>query len=259
MAPSSPLLVVGLGNPGPKYQANRHNIGFMAVDAIARRHGIGPFRSRFQGELAEGMVDGVRVLVLKPMTFMNESGRSVAAAAGFFKIPPERIVVFHDELDLAAGRIRIKEGGGHAGHNGLRSLHAHLGPNYRRVRLGIGHPGDRRRVVGYVLEDFAKADALWLEPLLDAIADTFPHLAKGDAAAFMSKVALALNPPKARPASGVEKAAPDKPPARDDKAQGARDKAQGAGDKPQGLADKLRGLADRLRGLSDKPRGTDGV
>ena len=204
MAPSTPLLVVGLGNPGPKYQANRHNIGFMAVDAIARRHGFGPFRSRFQGELAEGVVDGARVLILKPMTFMNESGRSVAVAARFLKIPLDRLVVFHDELDLADGKIRIKDGGGHAGHNGLRSLHAHLGPDYRRVRLGIGHPGEKDRVVGYVLENFAKSDAAWLDPLLDAVADNFPHLVKGDASAFMSKVALALNQPKARPAGEDE-------------------------------------------------------
>jgi PTH1 family peptidyl-tRNA hydrolase len=170
----------------------------MAVDAIAKRYGFGPFRSRFQGELAEGLVGDENVLILKPMTFMNESGRSVAAAARFFKIPVERIVVFHDELDLAEGKIRVKHGGGHAGHNGLRSLHAHLGPDYRRVRLGIGHPGDRNRVVGHVLKDFAKADAAWLEALLDAVADNFPHLVKGDGASFMSKVALALNPPKAR-------------------------------------------------------------
>ncbi len=212
MVPSSPLLVVGLGNPGPKYQANRHNIGFMAVDAIARRHGFGPFRSRFQGEIAEGALGGGRVLVLKPMTFMNESGRSVAAAARFFKIPVEKIVVFHDELDLAAGKIRVKDGGGHAGHNGLRSLHAHLGPGYRRVRLGIGHPGDKDRVIDHVLEDFAKADALWLDPLLTAIADTFPELANGNAATFMSKVALALNPPKARPARGDATSADETPP-----------------------------------------------
>jgi peptidyl-tRNA hydrolase, PTH1 family len=211
MASSSPLLVVGLGNPGSKYQANRHNIGFMAVDAIAVRHGFGPYRSRFQGELADGAVGGARVLVLKPMTFMNESGRSVSAAIRFFKIPVERVVVFHDELDLAEGKVRVKDGGGHAGHNGLRSLHAHLGPDYRRVRLGIGHPGDKDRVVGYVLEDFAKADAAWLDPLLDAIADNFPHLAKGDASAFMSKVALALNPPKARPSSGDETSLLEKP------------------------------------------------
>lgn len=200
MTVSSPLLIVGLGNPGPRYQANRHNIGFMAIDAIATRHRFSSFRARFQGELAEGDLEGVRVLLLKPMTFMNESGRSVAAAARFFKIPVERIIVFHDELDLAAGKIRVKDGGGHAGHNGLRSLHAHLGPGYRRVRLGIGHPGEKERVVGYVLDDFAKADAAWLDPLLEAIADWFADLVKGNAAGFMSKVALALNPPKPRPA-----------------------------------------------------------
>lgn len=201
MASSLPLLVVGLGNPGPRYRDNRHNIGFMAVNAIARRHGFAPFRARFQGELAEGAIAGIRVLILKPMTFMNESGRSVAAAARFFKLPVERIVVFHDELDLAEGKVRVKDGGGHAGHNGLRSLHAHLGPDYRRVRLGIGHPGDKNRVVDYVLKDFTQADADWLDPLLDAVADNFPFLVKGDASTFMSKVALAVNPPKARPSS----------------------------------------------------------
>jgi peptidyl-tRNA hydrolase, PTH1 family len=262
MAASSPLLVVGLGNPGPKYHANRHNIGFMAVDAIARRHGFGPFRSRFQGEIAEGVVDGARVLVLKPMTFMNESGRSVAAAARFFKIPTERIMVLHDELDLAAGKIRVKDGGGHAGHNGLKSLHAHLGAEYRRVRLGIGHPGDKNRVVGYVLEDFAKADAAWLDPLLDAVADNFPHLAEGDASTFMSKVALALNPPQARPSStsaSLPGSNPKSEPASNPKSEPKSAYETCPGDKPHGLGDKLRGLADKLRGLGNKPRGTNGV
>ena len=140
--------MVGLGNPGPAYAANRHNIGFMAVDAIVARHGLGPYRARFQGEAAEGTVAGRKVLILKPMTYMNNSGRSVAAAARFYKMPPEdmRAVVFHDELDLAAGKLRIKNGGGHAGHNGLRSIHAHVGADYGRVRLGIGHPGDKDRV-----------------------------------------------------------------------------------------------------------------
>jgi len=194
--PSTRLLVVGLGNPGPAYAGNRHNIGFMAAEAIARRHGFGPFRARFQGEIAEGTLAGRPILVLKPMTYMNESGRSVAAAARFYRIPTEDILVFHDELDLAAGKLRFKDGGGHAGHNGLRSLHGHLGPGYRRVRLGVGRPGDKERVVGHVLKDFAKADAAWLEPLLDAIAEQFPLLVRGDAGAFMSKVALAVNPPK---------------------------------------------------------------
>jgi PTH1 family peptidyl-tRNA hydrolase len=198
---STRLLVVGLGNPGPAYAGNRHNIGFMAVEAIARRHGFASFRARFQGEIAEGTVAGRPILLLEPMTYMNESGRSVGAAARFYKIPTEDIVVFHDELDLAAGKLRVKDGGGHAGHNGLRSLHGHVGPGYRRVRLGIGRPcdkapGDKDRVVGHVLKDFAKEDAAWLDPLLDAVAEQFPLLVGGDVGAFMSKVALATNPPK---------------------------------------------------------------
>ncbi len=196
--------MVGLGNPGPAYAANRHNIGFMAVDAIVGRHRLGPYRSRFQGEAAEGTVAGRKVLVLKPMTYMNNSGRAVAAAARFYKISPEdlpetmpgNIIVFHDELDLAAGKMRFKQGGGHAGHNGLRSIHAHVGADYGRIRLGIGHPGDKDRVTGHVLQDFAKADRVWLDPLLDAIAEQFPLLVRGDAGAFMSKVALAVNPPR---------------------------------------------------------------
>ena len=188
--------MVGLGNPGPGYAANRHNIGFMAVDAIAEHHGLGPYRSRFQGEAAEGTVSGRKVLILKPMTYMNNSGRAVAAAARSYKIEPEDMIVFHDELDLAAGKMRIKNGGGHAGHNGLRSIHAHVGADYGRVRLGIGHPGDKDRVTGHVLQDFAKADRVWLEPLLDAIGREFPYLVRGDGGAFMSKVALAVNPPK---------------------------------------------------------------
>lgn len=193
-------MVVGLGNPGPGYAANRHNIGFMAVDAIAEHHGLGPYRSRFQGETAEGTVAGRKVLILKPMTYMNNSGQAAAAAARFYKIEPEDMIVFHDELDLAAGKLRIKQGGGHAGHNGLRSIHAHVGSDYGRVRLGIGHPGDKDRVTGHVLQDFAKADRVWLEPMLDAIGREFPLLVRGDAGAFMSKVALAVNPPRPKPA-----------------------------------------------------------
>jgi PTH1 family peptidyl-tRNA hydrolase len=207
--PSTRLLVVGLGNPGPAYAGNRHNIGFMAAEAIARRHGFGPFRARFQGEITEGTVAGRPILVLKPMTYMNESGRSVGAAARFYKIPTEDILVFHDELDLAAGKLRVKDGGGHAGHNGLRSLHGHVGPGFRRVRLGIGRPSDKERVVGHVLKDFAKADASWLDPLLAAVAEQFPLLVRGDAGAFMSKVALAVNPPKPKRTDPPD--TPDKP------------------------------------------------
>ena len=202
------LLVVGLGNPGAEYARNRHNIGFMAADAIVQRHSLGRFRAKFSGEIAEGAVGGERVLVLKPMTYMNEAGRSVAAAAKFYKIPPTDIIVFHDELDLAAGRLRVKDGGGHAGHNGLRDIHAHLGADYRRVRLGIGHPGDKDRVTTHVLQDFAKADGSWVEALLDAVAENFPLLLARRDAEFASRVALALAPPKANAEKPKAKPAP---------------------------------------------------
>ena len=193
------LLVVGLGNPGGDYAESRHNIGFMAVDAICGRHSLGSFRSKFQGRIAEGRVAALRVALLKPMTYMNDSGRSVAAAAGFFDIPAANVVVFHDEIDLAAGKIRVKRGGGHAGHNGLRSIHAHLGPDYRRVRLGVGHPGHKDLVTSHVLNRFAKADRDWVEPLLGAIADEFPLLLEGDDSSFMSRVAQAAPPPEPEP------------------------------------------------------------
>ena len=185
------LLVVGLGNPGGEYEMSRHNIGFMAVDAIAGRHSLGPFRTKFHGQIAQGRVSSQKVALLKPMTYMNESGRSVAAAAGFFGIPAEDVVVFHDEIDLAAGKIRVKLGGGHAGHNGLRDIHAHLGSDYRRVRLGVGHPGHKDLVTGHVLNRFAKADRDWVQSLLGAIADEFPLLVEGDSSSFMSRVAQA--------------------------------------------------------------------
>lgn len=186
-------LLVGLGNPGDKYKGNRHNVGFMAIDSIADEYGIGPFKAKYQGQLAEGRIGDHKVALLKPETFMNESGRSVGAAAKFYKIPPERIVAFHDELDLAPAKIRVKTGGGNAGHNGLRSLDAHLGtPDYVRVRLGIGHPGDKDRVHGYVLSDFAKVEREWLEPYLEAIADHVPLLLDGKENDFMSKVAQGI-------------------------------------------------------------------
>ncbi len=170
----------------------RHNIGFMAVDAIASRHGFGPWRQRFKGMLAEGSIGGEKILALKPMTYMNDSGSSVQAAAGFFKLPPEAITAFHDELDLTPGKMRVKRGGGAAGHNGLRSMDRALGtPEYWRVRLGIGHPGHKDRVLGHVLGDFAKVDQDWLAALLDAVADAAPLLANDQPEAFMSKVALA--------------------------------------------------------------------
>ena len=185
------LLWVGLGNPEPGMARNRHNIGFLALDTIALRHGFGPWRPRFKGLVAEGMVDGHKVLGLKPQTYMNASGESVQAAAGFFKLPVAAITAFHDELDLVPGKLRVKRGGGAAGHNGLRSMDRMLGsPDYWRVRLGIGHPGDKERVLGHVLGDFAKADRDWLLPLLDAVADAAPLLAAGKPEDFMTKVAL---------------------------------------------------------------------
>lgn len=190
------LLLVGLGNPGAEYARNRHNIGFMAVEEIARRHGFGPWRKRFQGQTADGTVGGEKVIALEPLTFMNLSGQSVAAALQFFKLKPENVVVIHDELDLPPGKIRVKKGGGHGGHNGLRSIDAHLGKEYWRIRLGIGHPGDKDRVSGYVLHDFAKAEQSWLDPLIDAVADAFPLVVKGQAETFMNKVTLATAPAK---------------------------------------------------------------
>jgi PTH1 family peptidyl-tRNA hydrolase len=185
------LLWVGLGNPEPGMVRNRHNIGFMAMDVIAIRHGFSPWRQRFKGLVAEGSVGGQRILALKPMTYMNSSGESVQAAAAFFKLPTESITAFHDELDLAPGKMRVKKGGGAAGHNGLRSMDRQLGSqDYWRVRLGIGHPGDKDRVLGYVLGDFGKDEKDWLVALLDAVAEAAPLLATDKIPDFMSKVAL---------------------------------------------------------------------
>jgi PTH1 family peptidyl-tRNA hydrolase len=185
-------LFVGLGNPGDKHSGNRHNIGFMALDRLAERHGFGPWRKKFQGLVSEGTLGSDRVLLLKPETFMNESGRSVGDAQRFLKIPLSDVYVFHDELDLAPGKIKLKTGGGNAGHNGLRSISAHLDNDYKRVRLGIGHPGSKDAVVYYVLNDFAKSERGWLSDLLDAVSDAAPHLAKGDDARFLSDVARTL-------------------------------------------------------------------
>mgnify|MGYP005811745449 CR=1 FL=1 len=186
------LLFVGLGNPGRAYARNRHNIGFMAVDAIAEAGRFPPFRSRFQGLASEAPLGRDRVILLKPQTYMNESGRSVGEAMRFYKIPPADIVVFHDELDLAPGRVRIKTGGGNAGHNGLRSISEHVGNDYRRVRIGIGHPGDKDRVHGHVLSDFGKSEGAWVDTLCAAIAANAGLLARGDDAGFQNKIHLAL-------------------------------------------------------------------
>jgi PTH1 family peptidyl-tRNA hydrolase len=184
-------LWVGLGNPEPGMARQRHNIGFMAIDVIARRHGFSPWRQRFKGFCADGQIGGEKILALRPMTYMNLSGESVQAAASFYKIAVPDITVFHDDLDLAPGKIRVKQGGGAAGHNGLRSMDQHLGtPDYWRVRLGIGHPGHKDRVTGHVLGDFSKADMDWLLPCLDAVADEAELLAAGKPEDFMTKIAL---------------------------------------------------------------------
>ncbi len=197
LAAGEVILIAGLGNPGASYSGHRHNVGFMALEAIARAEGFPAWRAKFQGEVAEGRIGGKRVFLLKPMTYMNESGRSVAEAARFLKVPPEDVIVFHDELDLAPGRCRVKLGGGHAGHNGLRSIHAHLGADYARVRVGIGHPGHKDAVSGHVLHDFSKAEREIIDPVLDGIADGAAKLVTGDDAGFQNAVALRARPPKA--------------------------------------------------------------
>ncbi len=185
-------LIVGLGNPGPRYAANRHNIGFLAIDEIARVHRAAPFRRRFQGEAAEVVLGSERAILLKPQTFMNESGRSVAEAQRFYKIALSDVIVLHDELDLPPAKLRVKQGGGNAGHNGLRSITAQCGNEYRRVRLGIGHPGDKALVHAYVLNDFGKAETPWVEDLCRAVADHAAVLAAGEDASFQNKVHLAM-------------------------------------------------------------------
>jgi len=195
-------LFVGLGNPGAKYAGNRHNIGFMALDHIAADHGFGPWKKAFKGLVAEGRLGAERVLLLKPETFMNLSGEAVQSAMAFHKITPADVIVFHDELDLAPGKMRLKQGGGHAGHNGLRSIHAHIGEAYGRVRLGIGHPGHKDAVAGYVLHDFAKADQEWLDDLLRGISDGAAYLAAGDGPKFSNAVGLRTAPP--RPSTGTQ-------------------------------------------------------
>lgn len=182
------LILAGLGNPGPKYEKNRHNVGFMAADAIARRWGFGPWRTRFGGLAAEGTVDGVRALLVKPLTWYNESGRTVGEAMRFFKLQPADVIVFYDEIDLAPGRFRMKTGGGAAGNNGIRSVTAAIGEDFRRARIGTGHPGHKDLVHGYVLSDFHKADRVWLEPLLDAVADALPFATAGDDDRYQAEV-----------------------------------------------------------------------
>ena len=199
------LLIAGLGNPGAKYTRHRHNVGFMAADAIATRHRFAPYRPRYHGSVAEGTVGGRKTLILKPMTFMNESGLSVGEAARYLKVPTQGIVVIHDEVDLVPGKIRAKAGGSDAGHNGLRSVTSVLGAGYRRVRIGVGHPGIAPLVPSYVLRDFPKADYEWLTPLIDAIAEAAPYLAADDDAGFMNRVALLTRPQRPQKPKPEEK------------------------------------------------------
>jgi peptidyl-tRNA hydrolase, PTH1 family len=191
-----PLLIAGLGNPGASYARHRHNVGFMVADVIHESYDFGPWRKRFAGFLSEGRLAGRKTYLLKPMTYMNDSGDSVGAAVRFFRIPLSALVIVHDEIDLAPGKLRAKSGGGDAGHNGLRSITAALGPDYRRVRIGVGHPGNPQGVQGYVLQNFSQADEEWLVPLLSALGEAAPLLAKDDDAGFMNKVALLTQPPK---------------------------------------------------------------
>ncbi|MFW2542301.1 aminoacyl-tRNA hydrolase [Primorskyibacter sp. 2E107] len=214
-------IFVGLGNPGSKYAGNRHNIGFMALDRIAADHGFGPWKTKFQGQLCEGRLGSEKVLLLKPETFMNLSGQSVGEAMRFYKLEPGDVTVFHDELDLAPGKCRVKMAGGHAGHNGLRSIHAHIGEHYQRVRLGIGHPGRKELVAAYVLHDFHKADEDWLDDLMRGISDGAAALAAGDPSKFSNAVAQRTAPPRssktAKKPEDAPAAAPDpKPETKDD-------------------------------------------
>lgn len=197
------LIIAGQGNPGTKYAGNRHNIGFMALDEIARHHGFGPWKSKFSAHISEGWIEGggarVKALLIKPTTFYNETGRSVGEAVRFYKLSGDDVIVFHDEIDLAPGRIRVKIGGGHSGNNGIKSLIAHLGNDFRRIRLGVGHPGDKSKVMPYVLADFHKADQKWLEDLIDACARALPYLAAGEDERFQTEVLRLAPAPKHDP------------------------------------------------------------
>ena len=201
----TPLLIAGLGNPGSQYAKNRHNAGFIVVDELHAHHKFGPWKARFDGLLSEGSLGGRKTYLLKPQTFMNLSGDCVAPTLRFYKLPLEALVVVHDEIDLAAGKLKVKTGGGDAGQNGLRSITAALGPDYRRVRLGIGHPGEKHKVSGHVLQNFSAEDIAWLTPLVEAMVEAAPLLARDDDAGFMSKVALLLKPPaKKEPPRGKD-------------------------------------------------------
>lgn len=247
-------LFVGLGNPGDKYARNRHNIGFMALDQIASDHGFSPWKAKFQALICEGTLAGTKVLLMKPQTFMNLSGQAVGEAMRFYKLTSQDVTVLHDELDLAPGKCRVKQGGGHAGHNGLRSLHSHIGADYGRVRLGVGHPGHKDAVAGYVLRDFPKADEAWLGDLLLGISDGAAALAAGDGGKFMNAVSLRVAPPRsstgskpaknqpapAKPGQQPAQKAPTDPPA------GPQDKAADANPAPDSRS-PLERLVDKFK------------
>lgn len=238
-------LIVGLGNPGAKYAANRHNIGFMAADRIADDHIQAPWKSRFQGLICEGRLGDSRVMLLKPETFMNLSGQSVGEAMRYLKLTPADVIVFHDELDLAPGKCRLKRGGGHAGHNGLRSIHQHIGADYQRVRLGIGHPGHKDRVAPYVLSNFAKADQDWLDDLLRGISDGAVWLASGDDGRFQNAVANRTAPPRSgggirEPRQEIRKPPQDKQPAP------VRTRPEPPAEPPS-FTDRLRALTEKFK------------
>lgn len=235
-------LIVGLGNPGDKYRNNRHNIGFLAVDAIARRHGFPGYREKYQGLLSEGTIGGERALILKPQTFMNSSGDSVQKVANFYKLGPADITVIYDELDLAPGKSRIKVGGGNGGHNGLRSIDQQIGTAYRRIRLGIGHPGHKDAVMPHVLGDFSKAEQVWLTPLLDALADNAGMILSNDDNGLMNKLALAVQ--------GDGAARPQRPPTADPTRPKAQSHIRAARDtKPQAKLPETGPMADMLKKL----------
>lgn len=233
-------LLVGLGNPGSKYEKNRHNVGFMVVDEIVRRHGFAPWRAKFQGQVSEGAIGCEKLLALKPATFMNESGRAVGEAMRFYKLDPSDVIVLYDELDLAPARLKVKQGGGNGGHNGLKSIDAHIGKDYWRVRVGIGHPGDKARVSGHVLSDFAKVELPAIEHLIDAMARRFDLMAALNASDFMSKVALDLKP---APAPAPKAPAPS--------ADAKPSNITGEPPNPRGpMAEKLAALKNKLTGGS---------
>ena len=239
-------VIAGLGNPGDQYERNRHNVGFMAVDAIHRHHSFSPWRRKFQALIADGQIDGTRVLLMKPQTYMNESGRAIVEATKFYKIAAEDVLVVYDELDLPPGKFRVKRGGGHGGHNGPRSVHAHIGPDYRRLRIGIGHPGDRNRVHNWVLSDFAKADQDWLETLLEAVAANAGDLASGEDSRFSNKVHLALSG-KTSDAGAQSKAKPERQAA---KASGSRQATPDIAPATGPLAEALNRLFGKSSGSS---------